>query len=129
MGEVKPWQIVVIVLAILSAVGMSVYSCASSDTVSQADSAYMVDIATGELFEAPYPKKKAVMFPATNPATGTETLYRVYKREGDKWTLDTRYAPTIRSHKNLKPELVVDWKSGEVRPQNTSPRRAKIFGE
>jgi hypothetical protein len=124
---VKPWQIVVIALAIIGASTSIIYSCSSmSGEVKQSDSAKMVDIRTGDLFEAPYPKKSPVIFPAKNPNTGSMTLYPVFFLE-EKWVLDRRYLPDIKQDKQLKADLIVDSKSGEIKPTGTKPAVVDIF--
>jgi hypothetical protein len=129
MGGVKPWQIVVIALAILGASGSIIYSCSSmSGEVKQANTAKMVDIRTGDLFEAPYPKKAPVMFPAKNPSTGNMTLYPVFFLE-EKWVLDRRYLSDIKKDQQLKADLIVDSKSGEIKATGTKPKAIDIFGK
>ena len=130
MGNIKPWQIVVMVLAVLALVGSLVYSCSGDNdtTVTQADVVRMVDIETGQLIQASYPAKAPVMFPATNPETGKVALYPVREIEG-KWRLDMRYMSRIRSHQGLKDGLIVDGKTGEVAPSNPKPVSVKVFGK
>ena len=128
MDGVRPWQIVVLVLALLSVCGSVFYTCSTSDKVKQADSVIMVDIATGELFEAPRPGNHAVMFPGKNPTTGKATLYPAHASEG-KWRIDVRFLPEIRKSADLKKELTVDWKTGEVQTTSSKPTRADIFAK
>lgn len=128
MRGVKPWQIVVMALGLIAAAALAVYWFAhSSDVPQQANTARLIDIQTGSLFEARYPEKRPVMYPAKNPSTGTETLYPVFK-SGDGWTLDKRYIQKVRGEKALKADLLIDQKSGEVRAANQSPISADVFG-
>jgi len=128
MGTVKPWQIVVMVLAVLAVGGSAFYSCSgTTDKVVQSNSATMVDIRTGDLFEATYPEKRPVRYPAKHPTTGTESLFPVFAVEG-KWKLDGRYIPRIKADKALKADLIAD-RDGYLSISGTSPTKADIFGK
>jgi hypothetical protein len=128
MGDVKPWQIGVIAVALLAVCGSIFYSCSgASSTVKQANTARMVDIRTGELFEASYPEKRPVSFPAKNPKSGDASLYPVFFRD-NKWSLNTRYMTDIKKDQSLKAGLIVDAKSGEIKVDG-KPTQADIFGK
>lgn len=112
MGDVKPWQIVVLVAAVVI-VGSSLYlSFGRGPKLELADSVRMVDVNTGELFNLRIGKGGATI-PGTNPKTRTLTLLPVVEREG-KWYLAERYLPAMQNLEG-KHEAVVDAKSGEVR--------------
>ena len=127
MGGAKPWQIVVMIVALLGAMGSIFYSCMGPDRVKQSSNAHMVDIRSGELFEAPYPDKRPVFFPAKNPKTGDMTLYPVAPIEG-KWYLDRRYMNDIKKDDKLKTGLIADGKTGEIVAAG-GPTSADIFGK
>src|SRR5437763_315414 len=119
MKGLKPWQIALMAAALLAVCGSIFYSCRSmNDVPKQSDKARMVDIRTGELFEAPYPDKRPVSFPAKNPKTGDASLYPVFFRD-KKWSLNTRYMADIRKDQSLKADLIVDSKSGEIKVSGT----------
>jgi hypothetical protein len=127
MGEVRPWQVVIIVLALLGAVGMSVYSFTSSDGVEQSDSLSMVDVATGELFISPFPKGRPAFFPAKSPDTGTLSLYPAFQKDG-KWMLEGRYIPVVKADKATKLDVIGELRGGELKVKSNTPRRANVFG-
>jgi hypothetical protein len=129
MGGAKPWQIVVIVVAVLGACASIIYSCsAMGSPVKQATKAHMVDIRTGELFEAPYPDKRPVFFPAKNPKSGEMTLFPVALVE-DKWLLDKRYMSDIKKDQQFKADLIVNSKTGEIKAASSKPTYADVFGK
>jgi hypothetical protein len=85
-----------------------------------------VDLQTGELVEAPFPKDRAVSLPATNPATSARTLFPVEKRDG-KWFVGARYLPYVKDFVPQPGEVLVDAKAGEVKVANDSPKKLKVF--
>jgi len=124
---VKPWQMVVMGLAVLAVIGSSLYTCASmGEKVTQSKYATMVDIKTGDLFEARYPDKKPVHFPAKHPTTGELTLYPIVLKD-NKWVLNTRYMSAIRAEKTLKDGLITDSKTGEIQAASDKPKRVDVF--
>jgi hypothetical protein len=129
MGSVRPWQIAVMVLAVI-AVGIATYFSLTGEggPPSQAKEVNLVDISTGELFVADYPERRPVSFPAVNPASQKPTLYPA-RFQDDKWVLSSRYIPIVRKDKHLKPDLFVDQKSGELKLESTRPTRIKPFGD
>jgi len=117
MGDTKPWQIVVLVAAVV-AVGSSLYfSLARGEKLDLATSIQMVDVNSGELYRLKIGKGGASI-PGTNPSTKSVTLLPVEERDG-KWYLRERY---LSSLKNLegKHEAVADAKTGEIRVKTTS---------
>ena len=125
----KPWQLVVVVLALLGAIGSALYTCSSmGDQVSQASDVNLVDIKTGDLFVASYPDKRPVSYPATLPNNHDAVLYPVYKGE-NKWMIAPRFLADVKKDKALKAGLIVDAKSGEVGVSSAKPVRADVFGK
>ena len=130
MGSVKPWQIVVMVLAFGAVIASVFYSCSGgSDAVSQADTVRMVDVESGELYQAPFPDRAPVTFPAKSPASGNQTLFPVRDAGDGKWALDTRYLPKIKAVKGLKQGLIVDQRTGEIAPASADIKKVDIFGK
>src|ERR1051326_7240070 len=124
---VKPWQIVVMVVAILGVIGSGIYTCSQmGDQVSQAGTVNLVDIKTGDLFVASYPEKKPVSYPAVRPGTKEAVLYPVYQGDG-KWMISGRFIGDVKKDKNLKPDLIVDGKSGEIKVSAGKPVHADVF--
>ena len=128
MGSVKPWQIAVMVLAVI-AVGVASYFSFTGEggPPEQATEVHLVDIRTGQFFVAKYPERRPVSFPAVNPENQQPTLFPA-KFKDDKWVVNTRYMSIIRKDKNLKPDLIVNQQSGELKLESTSPTRINPFG-
>src|SRR5580765_4054946 len=122
---VKPWQLVVIALAVLGALGSVLYTCSSmgDNKVSQASDVRLVDIKTGDLFLASYPDKRPVSYPATLPNNHEAVLYPIYQSE-NKWMIAPRFLRDVLKDKALKQGLVVDTKSGEISVGSAKPVRA-----
>lgn len=123
MGQVKPWQVVVIIAAI-AAVGVSVYLSFGGDgAVEQASEMTVVDITTGELYTLPLSKTKAIIMPATNPATGKRTLFPVAKREDGTWSVSRRDLELLPLAEG-EPKALADRKSGQVNVTSETPKKA-----
>ena len=111
MQSVRPWQIVLFVLAVL-AVGFSVARGLLADRPELSHQLYLVDVQSGELFSID-PSGKSIPVPARNPATGERNLYPAAKDEQGQWTLDFRALEQIRSD---RPDTAkaIDIESGRV---------------
>jgi hypothetical protein len=126
MGTVKPWQIVVMVLAVLAVVGSVLYSCSGSNTgVDVASEMRLVDVKTGEFFVAKLSDKQLVTLPAKNPTSGEPTLFPVYEKEG-AWYITSRTVSAARSVKGLKEGLITDPKSGKLGADFSNPSTLSI---
>lgn len=97
MGEAKPWQIAVVVVGVLTLVGMLMWQC-KGDGVSLQKTVVMVDVSSGQLVEAKWPKGKAVVFPAKDPDT-KGMLIPVGKTAEGRYEIEGRYLPYLRSQK------------------------------
>jgi len=95
MQGVKPWQLAVIVIGLLVGGGLIAWQGFASDEVRLADSILLVDVTTGEIFEAPLPRGRTVGFPAKNPKTGKETLLPASQLDG-KWFVGSRYREFVK---------------------------------
>ncbi len=122
MGEARPWQIAVIVVGLIVMVGGVLYQC-SGGSVAFADSIVLVDVASGELVEAPFPKGQSVMFPATNPDTKSGTLYPAELKDG-KWFVQGRYVPYVSKQPEPK---AMNARSGLVNTTSEKPVRKNVF--
>lgn len=122
MGEAKPWQVAVIVVGLLVMVAGVLYQCKSGG-VEFADSIVLVDVASGDVLEAPFPKGRPVMFPAKHPDTQSATLYPAELKDG-KWFVDGRYIPYIPKIPDPK---AMNAKSGAITTTATKPVRRKVF--
>ena len=91
MEGVKPWQLAVIVLGLLGGTGLLVWNAVGSERIEKADKMMLVDIATGQLFEANIAGRRAVLVPAKHPETGERTLMPVGKDEQGTWRGDGRH--------------------------------------
>ena len=129
MGTVKPWQIVVIVVALIGVAVLTVRSCISTDgSLDLADEVHLVDIKSGAVFLAKYPERTPVTYPAKNPETGEQTLYPVYEKE-NAWYLTSRVIAAARKNPALRPDLIADAKSGLLKLEKPSPKKADVFGD
>lgn len=114
MGQVKPWQVVVIIAAI-AAVGVSVYlSFGGGAPVQLASEMTVADVTTGDLYTLPLSKKTAVMMPAVLPGTGKRVLLPATQSEAGVWTVSRRHLellPLIEGD----PKAIANQKTGELK--------------
>jgi hypothetical protein len=111
MDQVKPWQVVVVVAALV-AVAVSLYFTLSGPKLNLASSVPMVDVNTGEFFRVKVGKGGAT-FPGSHPKTGKVTLLPVIEQDG-KWFLAQRYMSSLKDIEGDH-AAIVDAKTGEVR--------------
>jgi len=93
MSDIKPWQIIVIVVA-FAVLAFSGWRMMNSNKIAKGPDGYMtVDVLTGQLYLLKKGKAKGMLLPALNPETKDRTLYPVVQKEGDdQWKLDPGYA-------------------------------------
>jgi hypothetical protein len=125
MGSAKPWQIVVLVAAVV-AVAASVYFTfgTSGDRPQLISEITMVDVASGDLFVFSLGGKKGVSVPETNPDTGKRTLMPVLKSEDGSWSVGPRDLSLLKMFEK-EPKLCVNASTGKVTPSGTAPRKVR----
>jgi len=110
MGNVKPWQVVLIVVALV-AVAVSAYTTfAGSDKPHLADRLRVVDINTGH--EVMMPMSDVKNIPALNAETNTFTYFPVEERDG-KVFIKERYMGAVPNAEGDHGALV-NAKTGEI---------------
>jgi len=123
----KPWQIVLIVVALLALVASISYQIFNSDTVTQSTSLTLIDYKTGELFASDIPTGKSAFLPATNPGTKEDTLVPVEERDG-KFYVSKEFVSFVRSRGGKAgASIFADAESALVTPKNSEPVQAKLF--
>lgn len=95
MGNVKPWQIILIVVA-FGALGFSVWKFGFGNRVYQPDGILTVDVVSGQLFDVHKGKAKGILLPVRHPDTGERTLFPIEKLQDGTWQLLPRYAPVYQ---------------------------------
>jgi hypothetical protein len=126
MQQVKPWQIVLFVLAV-AAIAFATWRLLRGDDLNLADSIVMVDVETGELFSFSIEGKRGVGIPNFNPESGKLSLLPVVRDDRGDWRLTERARPILEDL-DVHPTAIVDASSGEVKtvgsPRRVSPRSA-----
>jgi hypothetical protein len=120
-GNLKAWQIVVVVAAIVASALSLYYFSTGTPQVKMTDTITLVDVKTGDLFVTTLKGSHAVVVPAKNPDTGSETLIPVDKVDG-KWVIGKRHLPGAVQLAG-QGNGVLDQTSGEVKVKNDSPRK------
>ncbi len=83
-GDAKPWQLVVIAIGALGAIGGVTWVIMNDEPVELSHQVTLADVTTGELFTVST-KKRPVIIPEVNPGSGKQTLVRVEKNSEGKW--------------------------------------------
>ncbi|MBL9002451.1 MAG: hypothetical protein JNK25_15075 [Phycisphaerae bacterium] len=130
MRGAKPWQLIVIVASVLAMAGSVLYTCSQVPDTSSSTSMYLVDLNTGDLFEAAMPKNRPIMLPARHPVSGEENLFPALNKEG-RWFVENRYLPYAMQGPDGKVRTALpglaDPKTGEIKPSTGTPAKADIF--
>jgi hypothetical protein len=123
MGDVKPWQIVVLVVATV-ALGASLFFTfgRSGPRVQLASTMIMADVTTGELFEFSISGRRGMTVPGLNPDSGRFLLLPVERNDSGGWVINER-ARGLLSDLEAEP-AAVDRKTGEVQVSGR-PRRVR----
>lgn len=90
MGDIKPWQIILLVVA-FGVLGASVWKFGFSNTVRQPSGILLVDVQTGVLYDTRKGKNRGILLPAPHPETQEPTLFPVEKTEDGGWYIRSRY--------------------------------------
>lgn len=128
MGELRPWQIVVLILAAVVLSGSILWQCNDeSKIINIADRATVVDVVSGEVFETSLPTTRAVTYPAKNPSSGVVAVFPAQREDG-KWVVPSRFRAQVQEYFKGKPDTgKFDAKSGEVAVSSDTPKRADVF--
>ena len=121
MGSVRPWQIGLIVLAVIVLGTSAFFTIRDPNKVERADFVYLVDTTTAEVFKFNFEGKRGVILPAIHPDTGERTLYRVDKTESGQWEVDPRDLNDLDSMEVLNDAFNLDTRI--VVPTNASKPR------
>lgn len=121
MGEIKPWQWVVVVAAVLM-IGYTAFSFLTSTRIPNPGSIMVADIETGEMFSIDTSGKKMAILPAFNPDTGTKTLYPVRQDDEGRWVVTPLMAGMLAEYEGEGAALESP-QSRVVRVVEGSPRR------
>lgn len=97
MDNIKPWQIVIFVLAI-GALGFSIwkFGVGSSIESNMAKSMTLVDVETGQLYIVDISGQRGVMIPVRRPETRELALMPVYQESGS-WYLVGNYRGSLQA--------------------------------
>ncbi len=90
MDNVKPWQIILFVLAI-GVLAFSAWRFVSSSSIPSTGGYMTVDIMTGQLYDIQKGKAKGVPLPARHPDTDERTLYPVNQVDDLLWEIPSGY--------------------------------------
>ena len=128
MGELRPWQIAVMVLAVVVLSGSILWQCNDqSKVIDLANHVTVADVVTGDLFDAPLPSGKAVVYPAKNPETGQVSVFPVASEAG-QWQVPSRFRPQVREFVGKRSDTAIeDLDLCIVKTKGDKPKRANVF--
>ena len=120
MGEMKPWQLIVIVAAVLVLLYTG-WTFATADRIDQIDGTMAVDITTGQLYDVRKGRAKGMVAPLKHPETGERVLYPAEETESGQWVVMDRYASGI--DEDLKDKSILEGDNARFTPLESSPIR------
>lgn len=124
MGQVKPWQVVLIVAAIVAVACSAYFTLGGGSPVKLADEVLLVDITSGQLWAFPTGGHRAIVTPAKSPDTGKTALFRVSKNEAGAWTVSNRDLSALPMVEG-EPKALMDRKTGQIKVIDETPKRMK----
>lgn len=104
MDNIKPWQIVLFVVA-AGVLGFSVWRFTFSDSVPRTSGYMTVDIMTGQLYDIRKGKARGVPLPSKHPETGEWTLYPINQVDGLVYEIPSGYESYITESVREKSKL------------------------
>ena len=84
MDNVKPWQIILFIIAI-SALGFSAWKFKTGSKIDLPNSVLVVDVESGDLYRMKLGKRNGAYFPERNPDTDKLTLMPVEQLDNGEW--------------------------------------------
>lgn len=95
MGQLKPWQMVLIVVAVVVLGASIAWQVFGRERVDKADSVLLMDVATGDLYRVDVRGSRGVAIPARHPDNGERTLIPVIRDDDGVWTITERYRSAV----------------------------------
>jgi len=91
MDNIKPWQIVLFVVAV-GVLGFSIwrYGFGNSLEAQMANSMYLLDAQSGQIYLVDLSRGRGVLIPARRPETGEIALLPIYEKDGS-WYITEHY--------------------------------------
>lgn len=121
--QLRPWQIVLFVVAIAALVFGMWWSFGRGPRAKSSNQALLVDVTTGELFQFST-KRKGVIIPERNPESGKIALFPVSKDGQGNWVIESRYLSKDAIEEVEGEPTNVDFSSGRVEVVNEKAKRA-----
>ena len=94
MGEIKPWQMIVIALAVI-VLAFSAWRFMGGQGLDQPDGLMTVDVMTGQLYDVDRGRAVGIVLPVRHPETNEPTLFPVEQDSSGDWVLVPRYVPSL----------------------------------
>jgi len=124
MDNVKPWQIILMVLAV-GALAFSIWKFVLTPKIKLPTEVYLVDVSNGELFIFDFSGKAKGYYPERSPDSQNLVLMPVIKDENGKWFISGHSLPALQDVTGTT-EAVINASTGEVRVDDSkSPRKFK----
>ncbi len=120
MGHLKPWQAVLMIVAIV-VLAVSLWINLLGGDVPNPGSITVADVETGELFYIDTSGRKVALLPATNPNSGERTLFPVRKDDDGTWKITRMGMGALGSYEGPAAALA-DRGSGIVTVSDDKPR-------
>ncbi len=123
MGSLKPWQLVLVIVAAL-VLAVSLWMVFSSDRVFQPNQVVLVDVSTGDRFISKTSGNRMTILPAWHPETGERSLYPIIKNDEGEWVVSEMLRGKLVEFGGDH-SAVVDFDGFVVRLSKSSPKTLK----
>jgi hypothetical protein len=125
MGNAKPWQIVLMVVAVVAvAVSMYLTTSGTDEKPAMVEDVTMVDVTTGELFVFNVSGGRSISVPGVHPTSKKRSLLPVMKDESGQWIVSARDLSALSATEG-EPTAITDRRTGRVSTAPGEPKRVQ----
>jgi hypothetical protein len=118
--QVKPWQMIVIVLGLLIGGGGILWASLGNESVDVSHVIHCVDVETGQIYRIDT-SKSPVVLPARHPTTGRICLVRCSKDEHGSWIVGPRDRSTLAMLDKDVKNVAINSETGELQGTIKAP--------
>ena len=108
----KPWQIVIVVLALGATVWSLARTMLGDDGMNFPDRWVFVDVETGRLYAVSTDER--VVIPGRSPESGNRSLFPVSEGDDGTWTINERFLEGAASNEHRSDNAPIDWETGRI---------------
>jgi len=119
MNDIKPWQIVLIIVAV-GVLAFTAFRMMGQEKIKGANGLMTVDVMTGQMYMVQKGKARGIVYPVKHPETGDRTLYPIVQEaDSDIWEISPRMQEGIP--KKIREQSKVLGSGGQIEILDSDP--------